>query len=95
MASVLLKAIEIFFWILYALIFVRILLSWLPALRMSVISRSVYMLTEPLLGPIRSLIAKSPLGGPGMILDFSPIIAYVLMEIVQSLLRILILSTLT
>jgi YggT family protein len=41
--------------------------------------------TEPILGPVRNMVDKSPLGG-GMGLDFSPIFALILMRLVQTLL---------
>jgi YggT family protein len=56
------------------LIFARCILSWLPINFNSPIVHFIYILTEPFLGPIRKLLYKSPLGGPGMILDISPII---------------------
>ncbi len=67
--------------ILDFLILIRIILSWLPIGRGSVIVNLVYTLTEPVLGPIRNMLSKSPIGGPGMMLDFSPIIAYFLFDI--------------
>ena len=43
-----------------------------------------YVLTEPLLGPIRSLINKSPLGG-GMMVDFSPVIVLFIIQILRNI----------
>lgn len=68
------------------LIFARIILSWLPVGRGGPIVSTIYNLTEPILYPIRNLIQKSPLGGPGMMLDFSPIIAFILIQVVRSIL---------
>ena len=83
MVFIVLKAVEWFFNIIYGLILVRCLLSWIPNARASKFGRIVHQLTEPVLGPIRSLLAKSPLGGPGMMLDFSPFIAMMLMEVLR------------
>ncbi len=85
--TLLISAIGVFFYVLELLIFVRILLSWIPLGfgYNSGIGRLLYNLTEPILGPVRSMVDKSPLGG-GMGLDFSPIFALILMRLVQSLL---------
>ena len=73
-----------FFNVLYVMLFVRILLSWFPMFRGSRLVELLYILTEPVLAPIRNLIQRSPLGGPGMVLDFSPIIAFVLLRLLSS-----------
>ncbi|MDD3570328.1 MAG: YggT family protein [Lachnospiraceae bacterium] len=86
MQSLLLNSIEIFFQLIYFLIFIRIILSWIPGLNQSSIGAFVYNLTEPILGPVRNMIDKSPIGG-GMMLDFSPIISMFLMKIVSMLLQ--------
>lgn len=49
------------------------------------IGKLIYNLTEPILGPCRRMLDKSPLGG-GMMLDFSPVIALILMMLVKQLL---------
>lgn len=82
----LVKAIYNFFYVLEILIFVRIVFSWVPNMGyQSAIGRLIYNLTEPILGPCRRMLDKSPLGG-GMMLDFSPIIALILMGLASRLL---------
>lgn len=71
------------------MIFVRCILSWIP-LGSNPISNFVYTMTEPILKPIRDLIYRSPLGGPGMMLDFSPIVAMLLLSGVSSYIVMLI-----
>ncbi|MCD7854031.1 MAG: YggT family protein [Clostridiales bacterium] len=66
----------------YLLIVARCLLSWLPVNRSNKIVDLIYTLTEPVLAPIRRLFDRSPLGGYGMRIDFSPVIAVILIEIV-------------
>ena len=85
--ALLISAIGVFFYVLEILIFVRILLSWIPFGfgYNSGIGRLLYQLTEPILGPVRNMVDKCPLGG-GMGLDFSPIFALILMRLVQTLL---------
>lgn len=87
MAIILYRALSILVRIIEFLIFVRILLSWLPINRNTPVIRLVYSFTEPILGPIRNLLNKSPLGGPGMMLDFSPIIAFLLLDFMLSAFR--------
>jgi len=83
---ILAQAINVFGRVLEFLILARVLLSWIPLRRDNAVVRLIYALTEPILGPIRSLLAKSPLGGAGMPLDFSPIIAFLLIQLAQTLL---------
>lgn len=83
-------AIDKFAWILYILVFVRCIVSWLPINHSSRLIQLLYALTEPILAPIRSIIEKSPLGGRGMIIDFSPIIALFFVEIVKNILQTLV-----
>lgn len=85
MQYALINTINAFCQLIYILIMVRILLSWVPALSNTMIGRLVYQLTEPILGPIRSMIHNSPIGG-GMMLDFSPVIALFIMQLIKSIL---------
>lgn len=80
------SAVGMFFSLLELLIFVRIILSWLPIGGNNPITQLLYTLTEPILGPVRAMMDKSPLGG-GMMLDFSPIIALFVMRFVQMILH--------
>lgn len=89
MQALLLNAVDVFFRVIYILIFVRIILSWLPIGRGGGIGELLYALTEPILGPIRSMLDRSPIGG-GMMLDFSPIIALFVMDIVEMILKAII-----
>lgn len=78
---------EAFDWLIRViefLILVRVFLSWIPINRNNSIISLVYTLTEPVLAPIRNLLFKSPLGGSGMMLDFSPIIACILLDLIRS-----------
>ena len=79
-------ALSYFFDIIRIMLFARVLLSWFPMLHGSPIVRLLFNITEPILAPIRNLIQKSPLGGPGMIIDFSPIIAVILMSFLRQFL---------
>lgn len=84
--TLLIQALNLFFTVLEWLIFARVLLSWLPFFsRDNSIVQMLYSLTDPILGPCRRMLDKSPLGG-GMQLDFSPVIALILMMLVKQLL---------
>lgn len=67
------------------IILIRVLLSWIPIDRNSVLVKIVYSLSEPLLYPIRQILRKSPLGD-GMMLDFSPIILILILQVIQTIL---------
>ena len=94
MGEILGLAIHHFANLLIFLIFVRAILSWFPEPRNDGPLKMIYYgllrvahtMTDPITGPIRSLIQKSPLGGPGMVLDFSPIIAFFLIGFVRDIL---------
>lgn len=62
------------------LIVIRCILSWLPIGNNNPIATFIYKMTEPLLSPIRDMLYRSPLGGPGMVLDISPIILFLLLD---------------
>jgi YggT family protein len=63
------------------LIFVRVIVSWLP-IRYNRAIEMLYTLTEPVLAPIRALIQKSMNGG-GFMIDFSPIVAFLLLSLLK------------
>ncbi len=88
----LIQAVDKFFFVLEIAIIIRVLLSWLPIGRDNFFVKLVYSITDPLLAPIRNLIYKSPLGGSGMVLDFSPIIAYFLMSLLKQVIISILIS---
>lgn len=65
------------------LILARVLMSWVQVDPDSPLARTLIDLTEPVLGPIRNLLP--PTAG----LDFSPIIAIVLMNVVAQMLAMM------
>lgn len=89
-SSVLILAIDWFANILNIVVFIRCILSWFPIGYGNPIIQLLYTLTEPVLAPIRNIINKSPLGGRGMMIDFSPIIALFFVEIVKNILIVII-----
>jgi YggT family protein len=77
-------------WVMTILIFVRVISSWVPMLfgplspitaffTRSPFSEFVYTVTEPILGPIRSVMPR------GMMIDLSPMIAIFVLQIVGNI----------
>jgi YggT family protein len=68
------------------LIFVRVLLSWIPRMPynrwLSATVDFVHQVTDPYLNLFRRFLP--PLGGGGMAIDISPILAIILLFIAQS-----------
>ncbi|MDD5603578.1 MAG: YggT family protein [Eubacteriales bacterium] len=62
-------------------IFIRVIISWFPISRENPLIKALYAVTEPILSPIRKLIAKSSFGN-NMMFDFSPIIAFLILSLV-------------
>ena len=68
------------FWILKAALIVRVISSWLPISPNSGWVRWSYALSEPILAPLRRVVPN--LGG----LDITPILAYFLLKLIESVL---------
>ncbi len=70
----------------YVVLFLRVILSWFRVGTENPFVRIIYEMTEPILSPIRMLIEKSIFGGRkgGMILDISPLIAFILLQLLQN-----------
>ncbi len=73
--------------VFYVVLLVRIIFSWInlqrahPLLR--TINRITYAFTEPLLRPIRNQLLRFQRGMP---IDFSPIVAWFIIELIRALL---------
>jgi YggT family protein len=68
------------FTILKLALVVRVISSWLPVSPYSPWIRWSYLLSEPILAPLRRIVPG--FGG----IDFTPILAYFLLNIIESLL---------
>lgn len=77
----------IFLFMLEILLMIRVLLSWVPNSRNNQAVQFIILVTEPMLTPLRKLIDKSIFGGKGNILDFSPLIAFLIISILQNFIR--------
>ncbi len=69
-------------------ILLRVIVSWYPPKRTSKAVDIIHRLTEPLLAPLRRLIPRL---GP---LDFSPLVAVILIQLVYSGLQRILISLL-
>lgn len=71
--------VRIAFEVLNWLIIIRVFLSWIPHDPYKPVFRFVYEITEPVLAPFRKLI------GGRMMIDFSPVIAIIALQLLESL----------
>ena len=79
MGEVIVKFVNILIPVLYIAIFARVVLSWLPiGGANNPLVAVVYQITEPILAPLRAVIPR--LG----IFDLTPMIALVILGIIQS-----------
>lgn len=75
------QVIEMLYRLLTLLIFVRVIITWIPGLRPDHPAvRAVHQITSPVLDPIRRLMP--PIGG----LDLSPWVAVLLLSLVRTFL---------
>lgn len=81
--NIFLEALDKFIFILIALIFIRVVLSWLP-LNNNRLNDFINVTTEPILTPIRTLVNHSIFGGKGQLLDLSPFVAVIILQVVQN-----------
>jgi YggT family protein len=81
-AGLIRTAIDYFGKVIETAILIRVIMSWIRISDRNPVYGIVFAVTEPILSPIRRAIFKSPLGGSGLQLDFSPIIAFFLLDAV-------------
>lgn len=79
LSSILLRSIINLLTIYNYIILARVISSWIIRDPSSQIIRFLYAVTEPILAPIRNIM-------PNMGLDFSPIVAYLLLNILRRIL---------
>ena len=70
--------------VLELLILIRCILSWIPGLQ-NAFTELIYKITDPFMFPVQNLISRV-LGGRGMMVDFSPVVLYFVLEFVRRLL---------
>lgn len=82
MVDILISAVRYFMMFLQFVIIARVLMSWFPSSREGPVSTLIYSLSEPVLGPIRRLLQRTPLSGT--MIDLSPIFALMMLRVVES-----------
>lgn len=85
-AVLLLRLVNLLFTLYSAAIIIRAFLSWFNVSYSNPLGRFLFEITEPLLAPLRRYVPI--IGG----LDFTPMVALVLLWLAESLLRTLILA---
>lgn len=89
--QLLMTAVRLFFRVMFWLIFIRAILSWFRPRSYNKLyydfQTLLHRATEPVLGPIRNLIPPTAMG-----IDWSPLIALILLSVVENLLVRLLLS---
>jgi len=83
---VLYKVVDILFTLFELAILARVLLSWFRVNPYHPAVAFLYQITEPILRPLRNVIP--PLG----MMDISPIVALILMDIIRQIIRAVILG---
>jgi YggT family protein len=78
--------IDILFTLLELAILARVLLSWFRLSQYHPVVNFIYQITEPILRPLRNIIP--PLG----MIDISPIVALILMDIIRRIIQAIILG---
>lgn len=68
-------AFEVYSW----LILVRVLLSWFPVNPYNPIMKFIYEVTEPFMAPMRRILPPSP----AMPIDFSPVLAIFVLQLLE------------
>jgi len=69
--------------VLTLLILVRVVVSWVSPGQTNTLTNILYQVTEPILGPLRRIIPRVSM------LDFSPLIAVILLQVIATLLTYL------
>ena len=80
MNTTLFRIIEICFYVAEHAILIDVILSYIPIGRENGFTQLVHAITEPLLSPGRKIQDKLM---PGLMIDFSPIIAYFMVYILK------------
>lgn len=71
-------------------IFITVVISWLPVRKDNRLIILLYQITEPIMAPIRRMLKKSAFTN-NLMIDFSPVVAILLLELINSILyRILV-----
>ena len=76
--------VDVLLTVIYFAIFIRVILSWLPLDEDGPFASFVYLITDPIILPIRAVLERTGLFQNSPI-DFSTLIAMILVMLVQTL----------
>jgi len=79
--------INLFFFVIYVLILIRVILSYIPHSAFHPLIQPIYALTEPILSPIRQGLPPMRIG-----FDASPIVAIILLWFLQRIILWILIS---
>ncbi len=85
MAGILASAVNVLSSIIIALVFIRVLSSWIPFDKRARWYILLVQFTEPILSPVKKIVQKSSLGS-NMMIDISPIVTILLIQVASRLL---------
>ena len=71
--------VSLLFWALELAILIRVLMSWIRPNPNNPFVQAIYQITEPIMGPLRRIIP--PLG----MIDITPMVALIILQIVQEI----------
>ncbi|MCL2360921.1 MAG: YggT family protein [Defluviitaleaceae bacterium] len=83
MYSTLVDVVTWLYYIMFGLLMIRVLLSWMPMIHGGGLAGFIFAFTEPILAPVRRLVDRSPIGGPGMMFDLSILVAFILLRLLR------------
>ena len=78
-----LRFLELLCEVLTFIILLRTIISWISPGQTNALTRILYQVTEPLLAPLRHIIPRVAM------LDFSPLVAIILLQVIATLLTYL------
>lgn len=81
MINFLVNAFDMFANLMVILIFIRVIMSWFQVKNR--FAEVIFELTEPVLVPVRKVLPKT------VLLDFSPIVTFLLLQVLQYLIHFL------
>jgi len=85
MPFILIRAVDLLFSVLYFMILARVVFSWFPNARRGFLVEALYIITEPILAPIRNLLRRfQSEGSIFAMMDLSPLVTFILLQIVHN-----------
>jgi YggT family protein len=74
------RLIDTLLWLFEIVLLVRVIMSWFRVDPYHPVVRFIYQITEPVLAPVRNILAPYQRSVP---LDFSPLVVFILIDIIR------------